>query len=315
MRKKKKRLMFGVAVFIVLLSSAAASFSQSHAERGGTELLSVRGSAHQQQRIVNGLPVVPGVFPDIRYQASLVFENKSVCGGSFVSNNFVLTAAHCVDQRLDLTNLFVSSGLIPVGSTLYPVKNVWIHSEWDRKADGSLGYHDIALLELAITVDESVQIVPLAPADCTTCESRNAQYVASGFGVLVHDGEGRPQSLRYTFLEYAICPINFFPEPKGPQQKFSPITLCALYSANSSVPTDTCQGDSGGPLVQIVNGALLHQVGVVSGGEVMYFVLFFRAFSHHFFLFFFTGVWFAKRSRRLYECRAASVMDRRHPPR
>jgi len=43
-------------------------------------------------RIVNGYPASRGDFP---HQASVTIDGSSFCGGSLISENYVLTAAHC----------------------------------------------------------------------------------------------------------------------------------------------------------------------------------------------------------------------------
>lgn len=43
-------------------------------------------------RIIGGVEVKPGAFP---HQAGLRINGQSFCGGSLISNLYVITAAHC----------------------------------------------------------------------------------------------------------------------------------------------------------------------------------------------------------------------------
>jgi len=45
-------------------------------------------------RIVGGSVAARNQFP---YQVALIINNSGFCGGSIISNTWVLTAAHCVD--------------------------------------------------------------------------------------------------------------------------------------------------------------------------------------------------------------------------
>jgi len=44
------------------------------------------------QRITNGIPAAPCKFP---WQVALIIDDNYFCGGSLISSQWVLTAAHC----------------------------------------------------------------------------------------------------------------------------------------------------------------------------------------------------------------------------
>ncbi|KAJ8892635.1 hypothetical protein PR048_005216 [Dryococelus australis] len=46
-------------------------------------------------RIVNGVPASSGMLP---YQAALFLDGRNFCGGSLISNSWILTAAHCTQK-------------------------------------------------------------------------------------------------------------------------------------------------------------------------------------------------------------------------
>lgn len=52
-------------------------------------------SALVEERIVGGTDASPG---EASYQVSLQINQKHSCGGSILSNDWILTAAHCVKE-------------------------------------------------------------------------------------------------------------------------------------------------------------------------------------------------------------------------
>lgn len=51
------------------------------------------GLSSHRKRIVGGVKAEIDNFP---WQTLLFYENKFLCGGSLISNRYILTAAHCV---------------------------------------------------------------------------------------------------------------------------------------------------------------------------------------------------------------------------
>lgn len=59
-------------------------------------LISAINAEHQSaERVIGGSDAQEGQFP---YQISLRVGGSHVCGGTIISNKFVLTAAHCVER-------------------------------------------------------------------------------------------------------------------------------------------------------------------------------------------------------------------------
>jgi integrin beta 3 len=49
----------------------------------------------ENQRITNGIVAAPCQFP---WQVAVITDYTFFCGGSLISSQWVLTAAHCVDK-------------------------------------------------------------------------------------------------------------------------------------------------------------------------------------------------------------------------
>merc|ERR1711921_36792 len=107
-------------------------------------------------RIVGGEEATEHAWP---WQVALFIDNAWFCGGSIISENYVLTAAHCADgaSYFDVMagahNVRESSEPNRVEVTSY---NGWTHPLWDHNTLSN----DVALIELPSPIDFNDYIAP-----------------------------------------------------------------------------------------------------------------------------------------------------------
>ena len=205
--------------------------------------------------IVGGTQVDPAC-PDCKYPFMVSLQSSGwwgghFCGGSLVREDWVVTAAHCV-QGESPNNVDVVIGLHNVNGTTgdqtRDVVEIIIHPQY---SNNSLN-NDYALLRL----DEP--ITDFEPIQLCTDDSHDEEPVMStvmGWGATQSGGWGSN-----VLLEVDV-PIDDSCGNIG--NEVTNNMICAGYSSGGY---DSCQGDSGGPLIMTNDEGEYELIGIVSWG-------------------------------------------------
>ncbi|XP_056140167.1 coagulation factor IXb [Lampris incognitus] len=224
----------------------------------------VTAEKNNNKRIVGGFAAAPGEIP---WQVSLMTtqNTKHFCGGSLISEVWVITAAHCLTQaKQAVADFFVRAGEHDFNRNEnterdYMVAEKFIHPQYNEKT--SQYNHDIALLKLSSPVELSKYILPicLGPRSFTENLLRESSYsLVSGWGRLRYQGPdvSKLQKLGVPYIDRTEC--------KGSSSEhITHFMFCAGYR---DAYKDSCQGDSGGPHSSNYKGTWF-LTGLVSWGE------------------------------------------------
>jgi hypothetical protein len=183
-------------------------------------------------------------------------ELQSICGGTIISENWIITAAHCLEDLAD-TTLYISAGVtnrMDIKNNLTEVKAVITHPNYDSTQIKN----DIALLYVEEKQKSFINIDLKLPDDWQHNELTAIGFGnTSSYGVLMSEFL---QSVRLKSITLEEC-INT--NPLYSILKLDPSQLCTTSSKGYG--KDTCQGDSGGPLLH-TDGNQNILVGITSFG-------------------------------------------------
>ncbi|XP_071428892.1 enteropeptidase isoform X4 [Pithys albifrons albifrons] len=192
---------------------------------------------------------------------SLHFNLLPVCGASLVSDEWLVTAAHCVYGRQlkpsrwqAVLGLYAQSDLTEPSTVVQNIDRIIMNPHYMKETKDS----DIALMHLQHKVQYTDYIKPICLPE------KNQQFLPeincsiAGWGDIGNEG---PTS---NILQEAEVPLisNEKCQQQMPEYSITENMICAGYDMGG---IDSCQGDSGGPLT-FEDGDKWFLVGVTSFG-------------------------------------------------
>lgn len=210
----------------------------------GTELEDSQLGEHEQS-IIGGVPAVAGEFSGV---AALLIAPQGLCTGTLIHEQWLLTAAHCLQGKTtaDVQVVFDRLDIRASGGTTLYAAQIVLHPQYD----GNLGDNDIALIKLSSTQPNRMRY---AVARRGIGDGTELTQVGFGSTMAPNVGSGLQRKL---VTKNAVC------ASVGAVAVDSTKALC--FAADDG--NGTCFGDSGGPSFLRASNNILTIIGVTSFG-------------------------------------------------
>jgi trypsin len=209
-------------VFFVASASAVPTFIR-------TESLS------PDEKIVNGYMID---IEEVPWQVSVQYYDRHICGGSIISTDYVVTAAHCTNGfNGNMMTIRFATSYREEGGEVVGITSIHQHPSYDPQ----LIDYDISLLHVASPFRLSKNVAIIGLPSSTTSWPPGTSALVSGWGKVNETSESSPylQSVTVQIISESTC-----------KQKYGQsITSRMLCAGVDGAGKGTCQGDSGGPLV------------------------------------------------------------------
>merc|ERR1712141_914842 len=202
------------------------------------------------EKIVGGVEATPHEFP---WQVGLFF-NGYFCGGSIISEKYILTAAHCADGVFEHTVVVGAHDIRASDNLEIKAYSPTVHPEWSP----STLSNDLAILEL----NENIDFESLNGNARPNCLAQSGDY--SGQKALV-SGWGRESDTSSGIARYLNYVDNLPVMSQAECEDYWGNLNEGVVCIDTTGGHGSCNGDSGGPMS--IPGPKYNQIGIVSFGS------------------------------------------------
>uniref|UniRef100_A0A3Q2FGV9 Prothrombin n=1 Tax=Cyprinodon variegatus TaxID=28743 RepID=A0A3Q2FGV9_CYPVA len=247
---------------------------KSQEDKNEKELL----ETYKEQRIVGGndAEVASAPWQVMLYKRS---PQELLCGASLISNQWILTAAHCILYPPWNKNFTTRDILVRLGKhnrakfergieKIVSIDEIIVHPKYNWKENLN---RDIALLHLMRPITFSDEIHPIClPSKEVARALMSAGYKGrvTGWGNLQETWNPAARNLPAVLQQIHLPIVDQDTCRKSTAIRITNNMFCAGYSPEESQRGDACEGDSGGPFVMKYPAEnRWYQIGIVSWGE------------------------------------------------
>merc|ERR1712168_647824 len=225
------------------------------------------GLAKRTKRIVGGKETEVNEYP---WQILMYKNGWQHCGGSIISDRWIMTAAHCVvDKRPSIYKIVLGEHDMKDGketdSMSVGVEKIISHNKYNSR---KINY-DFALMKLKKDIDfkKHPHMRPICLPNANAGDFAGEKAIVSGWGATSEGGD-----VSNVLLEAEVNVMSNKECVSNTNYGSNDITDVMMCAGIMKGGTDSCQGDSGGPLISssgkdgVTPGQNYELIGVVSWG-------------------------------------------------
>ncbi|XP_066108728.1 serine protease 38 [Saccopteryx bilineata] len=243
---------------LLLLLLRAQEAASARCERDVSARHVACGQRHVQGKILEGEDAPEKKWP---WQVSVHYGGFHICGGSIISEYWILSAAHCFGRTRNTEAFDMYVGLVDLQvaashTQWFEVNKVILHDTY--ALHHPIG-GDVALVQLKTRIVFSDSVLPVCIAT-PDVNLQNHTCWATGWGLISPKGDTSNylQEIQVPLIPFTLCQLLY-----GQTSYIQPDMMCAGDLRNMKT---VCEGDSGGPLVCEFNRIWV-QIGIVSWGR------------------------------------------------
>nr|AUI10832.1 putative PQM protease precursor [Pisaura mirabilis] len=221
-----------------------------------------------EARIVNGTVSEAGKYPwMVSIHEKRAGKMQHACGGAILNENWIVTAAHCFDEPVNLKDYEVYVGLYSILKRDAPtVQKLMVSKFIPHDMYSKKGFkNDIALIKTATPIDikgSKGYVNGICLPSSATNPSGEATVI--GWGKIKSEGTMSAELREVTLPIVPWLECKAIYGSKASEFEFLQVVPTMLCAGGNG--KDTCQYDSGGPLFQYDKDGVATLIGTVANG-------------------------------------------------